>query len=164
MNQEMLFQESRRLREKSNCPKAQTGAVVVKNGQILCSGWNTCAPKGFCRNTLIDPCPRIKLPAFTGYEVCHIVHAEVRSVLNIRANRTETEYALCESHLSFTKTLIHKVLTEKELETLNGATIVLSGHWAPCESCKKFAELTGIKEIIVDEKVAEEVKKKYGLK
>lgn len=158
----VFYEIARSLRQYSNCQKAQVGAVVVKNGKIFGRGFNTCKPDGSSRDSPVENCPRMSMPHETGYEVCHIVHAEVSTMLNIRPDRPPEHYALCESHLVPTKELIELIFTKEELEILSDSTIIISGHYHVCNGCAAFAKLCGVKEIIVDELFSGIMKKYYS--
>lgn len=156
------YEVARSLRQNANCQKAQIGAVVVKDGKIVSRGFNTCKPDGSSRDSPVKSCPRMSMPHGAGYEICHIVHAEVSTMLNIRSDRPSEHYALCESHLVPTKELIERIFTKEELEILSGSTIIISGHYHVCSGCAAFAKLCGIKEVIVVELFSGIMKKYYS--
>lgn len=156
-----FIRKARSLGKKSNCPKAQNGVVIIKNGAVISEGWNSCEPQGYSRDIKITDCPRMNLPTSVGYEICHIVHGEVSAILNIRKNRPKEHYVLCESHITPTEKLVRQLFTEAELKLLCGATLILSGHYYACQNCEAFANLVGIKEITFDPFYAEKTKKFY---
>lgn len=156
------YEIARSLRWNANCQKAQIGAVIVKDGKIVSRGFNTCKPDGSSRDSPVKNCPRMSVSHEAGYEVCHIAHAEVSTMLNIRPDRPLEHYALCESHLVPTKELIELIFTKKELEILSGSTIIISGHYHVCGGCAAFAKLCGVKEMIIDELFSEIIKKYYS--
>ncbi|UCH89740.1 MAG: cytidine/deoxycytidylate deaminase family protein [Thermoplasmata archaeon] len=69
------------VRERSTCLRRKVGAVMVKDGHILSTGYNG-APKGLphCEQT---GCLREKLNVPTGerHELCRGVHAEQNAVI-----------------------------------------------------------------------------------
>lgn len=129
------FSRARKLTEtESTCLKIKTGAVIVKDGQIIGEGYNLCSPVGFKHGDPVEKCLRMKAPTGTGYELCKGVHAEVVAVVNAGAKNCQ------------------------------GATLYLSGHFYPCWHCESLAKIAGIKEIKVQDIGARKFysQKKYG--
>lgn len=66
--------------EKSNCVRRSVGAVIVRQGQVLSSGWNGLPERrGDCRDA---GCPRCIYGGDTGsgYENCICIHAEQHAI------------------------------------------------------------------------------------
>lgn len=105
--------------KKATCLKIKTGVVIVKNGKIVGSGFNTCSPEGFSHGSKVKTCKRLKAPTGKGYELCKSIHAEVSALINAGKKSSK------------------------------GATLYLSGHYYPCWSCESHARAAGIKEIKV---------------
>ncbi len=75
--------------ERSTCLRRLYGAIIVKNDEVISSGYNG-APRG--RRNCIDvgTCIRSKLniPRGERYEMCRSVHAEANAIIS--APRSET--------------------------------------------------------------------------
>lgn len=73
--------------ERSTCLRRQFGAVIVKNDQIISSGYNgaprgrkNCLDVGFCiRETM-------GIPRGERYEMCRSVHAEANAIIHASRN------------------------------------------------------------------------------
>ena len=112
---------------RSTCIRRQYGAVIVKDDEIISTGYNG-APRG--RRNCIDcgECERerLKVPHGERYELCRSVHAEANAIIS--APRRE----------------------------MIGATMYLSGretgealeHAECCEMCKRFIINAGIARVV----------------
>ena len=73
--------------ERSTCLRRNFGAVIVKNDQIISSGYNG-APRG--RKNCIDlgNCVRetLGIPRGERYELCRAVHAEANAIIHAARN------------------------------------------------------------------------------
>lgn len=116
--------------ERSTCLRRRYGAVIVKNDQIISTGYvgaprgrKNCSDMGFClRNQL-------NIPRGERYELCRSVHAEMNAIIN--APR----------------------------EAMIGATLYLSGREAStgeyiknsccCSLCKRLIINSGIEMVII---------------
>lgn len=112
--------------KRSTCKRRQYGAIIVKNDQIIATGYNGAARgEANCCDTGI--CARENLPYHNvGYtSACPAVHAEQNAIIS--AGRDAF-----------------------------GATLYLAGYQygreiedpEPCEICKRFIINSGIKEVI----------------
>ena len=103
---------------RSTCKRHHFGAVIVKDKQILATGYNG-APKGLPHCTDVG-CIRDKLsiPSGTQHEICAAVHAEQNAVIQ------------CAYHGISTK----------------DATLYVNA--SPCRICAKMIINSGIKNII----------------
>ena len=130
--------------KRSTCLKRHYGCVIVKNDEIIATGYNG-SPRGEenCCDKCI--CDRIDMPHNTGdYSQCKSVHAEQNALIS--ASRNE----------------------------MIGATLYLAGeeddcpwegvsNWievkdaTPCPICKRMIKNAGIKNIIVRDNKNEEV-------
>lgn len=68
---------------RSTCLRRKFGAVIVKNDQIISTGYNgaprktpNCMELGFC------PRKQMSIPAGQNYELCRSVHAEMNAVIH----------------------------------------------------------------------------------
>ncbi|MEK7503278.1 MAG: hypothetical protein AAB556_02420 [Patescibacteria group bacterium] len=115
-------------KDNSTCLKLNTGAVIVKNGEIVGMGWNMCSPgEGvFCHGDKVAECARMNLPSGQGYELCKPIHAEVMAVLSAG------------------------------MENCKGATLFLSGHYYACWNCESTVRFAGVAEIKIRDKNAKE--------
>lgn len=116
--------------ERSTCTRRAFGAVIVKNDEIISTGYNG-APRGRKNCGDLKFCMREKLeiPRGERYEMCRSVHAEQNAIIS--ASRKD----LIDSTL---------YLVGKECET--GEYVK---NPAPCMFCKRFIINAGIKTIIL---------------
>lgn len=117
--------------ERSTCLRRMFGAIIVKNDEIISTGYNG-APRG--RENCCDVgCIREELgiPRGERYELCRSVHAEANAIIS--ASRAK----------------------------MMGATVYLVGHdfktgelvenTEPCSMCKRLILNAGIERVIVRE-------------
>lgn len=116
--------------ERSTCIRRAFGAIVVKNDEIIATGFNG-APRGRKNCCDLKYCLREKLniPRGERYEMCRSVHAEQNCIIS--ACRKD----LLDSTL---------YLVGKEVETGN----YVSGT-NPCSLCKRMIINAGIKNIVI---------------
>lgn len=102
---------------RSTCLRHKIGSVIVKNGQVISTGYNG-APSG------LDHClelgclrDKLKIPSGERIEVCRAVHSEVNAVIQAAANGVD----------------------------MNGASLFCTHK--PCISCTKMLINCGIKKI-----------------
>ncbi len=117
--------------ERSTCLRRQFGAIIVKNDEIISTGYNG-APRGR-KNCCDVGCVReqLAIPRGERYELCRSVHAEANAIIS--ASRSK----------------------------MMGATIYLACHDAktgmqvggvePCSMCKRQILNAGIEKVIVRE-------------
>lgn len=108
------------VKTRSTCTRRQVGAVVVKDKQILSTGYNG-APKA-CKHCIDIGCLRTKLnvPSGERHELCRALHAEQNAIAQAAAHGTR----------------------------LDGATIYVTAQ--PCSLCAKLLINTGISHIIYE--------------
>ncbi|MBI5004719.1 MAG: hypothetical protein HZC04_00835 [Candidatus Lloydbacteria bacterium] len=145
-----FFEIASRFSKHSTCLKTKTGAIIVKNNEILSTGCNLCAPLGLSHGESVSVCPRITVKTGTNYELCQPLHAEVMACLNIRPNRKPEELAVFASHLRPSKDEVLQAFTKEERATLAGATLCLVGHYWACDGCRLVTETLGISNIQFD--------------
>ena len=75
--------------ERSTCARKHYGAIIVRNDEIISTGYNG-APRGRINCTDLGYCLRQKLgvPSGQRYELCRSVHAEANAIIS--AARKET--------------------------------------------------------------------------
>ncbi|MCK4520069.1 MAG: cytidine/deoxycytidylate deaminase family protein [Candidatus Omnitrophica bacterium] len=123
--------------ERSTCLRRRVGAVLVKDRQILATGYNG-APKGISHCEIVG-CLREKLgvPSGQRHEICRGLHAEQNVILQAATFGVSTK----ESILYVTS--------------------------APCSICAKMIINAGIKEVIIKseypDKMAIEFLKQAGI-
>lgn len=115
--------------ERSTCLRKQYGAIIVKNDEIISSGYNG-APRGCIGCDTKGECVREKLqvPRGTRYELCASVHAEQNALLS--ASRKETIGAVL-------------YMVGKEV---NGGYVQ---NVQSCNLCKKFIINAGIEKVVI---------------
>ena len=75
--------------ERSTCMRRCYGAIIVKNDEIISTGYNG-APRGRKNCADLGRCTReaLKIPSGERYELCRSVHAEANCIIS--ASRSET--------------------------------------------------------------------------
>ncbi|MCC8357778.1 MAG: dCMP deaminase family protein [Oscillospiraceae bacterium] len=70
-------------RERSTCLRRTYGAIIVKNDEILATGYNG-APRGRCNCVDLGVCHReeLQIPSGQRYELCRSVHAEANAIIS----------------------------------------------------------------------------------
>lgn len=104
---------------RSTCLRAQHGAVIVKNRQLLSSGYNGATP-GSPHCTDLGKCEREAAGALPGqrYELCRATHSEMNA-------------------------LVHAA---KHGVNISGATLYVTG--SPCKLCARLLITVGIQEVV----------------
>ena len=115
--------------ERSTCLRRKYGAIIVRNDEIISTGYNG-APRGRKNCSDLGGCMREKLgiPSGERYELCRSVHAEANAIIS--ASRKET----------IGSTLY---LTGRDAATgtyLTGTT--------PCSMCRRLIINAGIKNVV----------------
>lgn len=69
--------------ERSTCCRGHYGAIIVRNDEIIATGYNG-APRGRTNCTDLGYCIRRKLnvPSGQRYELCRSVHAEANAIIS----------------------------------------------------------------------------------
>ena len=116
--------------ERSTCLRRKFGAIVVKNDEIISTGYNG-APRGRKNCSDLNFCyrERMQVPRGQRYELCRSVHAEANAIIS--ASRSDllgaTLYLAC-----------HDAKTDQ-----------LDGAVEPCSMCKRLILNAGISEVII---------------
>lgn len=116
--------------ERSTCLRRKFGAIVVKNDEIISTGYNG-APRGRKNCVDLDSCyrERMNVPRGQRYELCRSVHAEANAIIS--ASRSDllgsTLYLAC-----------HDARTDK-----------LDGAVEPCSMCKRLILNAGIEQVVI---------------
>lgn len=118
---------------RSTCLRKKYGAVIVKDDEIISTGYNG-APRGRENCCDLGTCLRIKMniPSGQRYEICRSVHAEMNAIIS--ASRKE---------------MIGATLYLYGIDFNTGEMIE---NPKPCSMCKRLILNSGIKEIITRDK------------
>lgn len=116
--------------ERSTCLRRVFGAIIVKNDEIISTGYNG-APRGRVNCCDTGYCIREKLniPKGQRYELCRSVHAEANAIIS--ASRNE---------------LINSTLYLACHDTKSNS---IDGIVEPCSMCKRLILNAGIKKVII---------------
>lgn len=113
---------------RSTCIRRRYGAVIVKNDEIVATGYNG-SPRGETNCIDVNYCAReiMGIPKGERYELCVSVHAEQNAIISAGRNKTidSTIY-----------------IVGKEVQT---------GKYAnpqPCLMCQRFIKNAGIKRVV----------------
>ena len=71
------------VRERATCLRRTYGAIIVKNDEIISTGYNG-APRGRCNCSDMGVCHReeLQIPSGQRYELCRSVHAEANAIIS----------------------------------------------------------------------------------
>lgn len=113
--------------ERSTCLRRHYGAVIVKNNEIISTGYNG-SPRGITNCIDLKKCIRSECPRGTGYENCIAVHAEMNAIIS-----------------SSRRDMIGSVLFLVGKE-INGNYV---NNGEPCSICKKIIINAGIRAVVI---------------
>ena len=122
--------------ERSTCLRRHYGAIIVKNDEIISSGYNG-APRGRKNCADLNYCTReeLKIPSGQRYELCRSVHAEANAIIS--ASRSEmlgaTLYMAC----------------------VDPATGTLIPDSTSCSMCRRTIINAGIERIVIRDTATE---------
>lgn len=133
--------------KRSTCLKRRYGAVIVKNDEIISTGYNG-APRGEENCCDKGVCLRLKKPSNSGdYSDCHSVHAEQNAIIS--ASRKDmigaTIYLWGEEsyeHKYIDRDGKPKVAVERLWDTIKDPQ--------PCPICQRMLKNAGIDRIVVN--------------
>lgn len=115
---------------RSTCLRRKFGAIIVKNDEIISTGYNG-APRGRQNCVDLDFCyrDRMNVPRGQRYELCRSVHAEANAIIS--ASRADllgaTLYLACH---------------DAQTDCLDGAV-------EPCSMCKRLILNAGIAKVVI---------------
>ena len=116
--------------ERSTCIRRNFGAIIVKNDEIISTGYNG-APRGRKNCCECNSCIREKLevPRGTRYELCRSVHAEANAIISAarRDMIGATLYLACRDY--------------NTNELVSGTS--------SCAMCKRLVINSGIEKVVV---------------
>lgn len=86
--------------ERSTCLRRKYGAIIVRNDEIIATGYNG-APRGRKNCSDLGVCTReeLNIPSGQRYELCRSVHAEANCIISASRSETlgSTLYMVCRS-------------------------------------------------------------------
>lgn len=115
---------------RSTCIRRQYGAVIVKNDEIIATGYNG-SPRGEVNCSDIHNCARADCKHGEGYERCRSVHAEQNAIIS--ASRQE-----------MLDSILYLACVKNGIEIENPE---------PCNICMRFIKNAGIKYVITKERI-----------
>ena len=73
--------------ERSTCLRRKYGAIIVRNDEIISTGYNG-APRGRRNCSDLGTCTRetLRIPSGERYELCRSVHAEANAIISASRN------------------------------------------------------------------------------
>ena len=115
--------------ERATCIRRKWGAVIVKDDEIISTGYNG-APRGRKNCTDLGTCIReeLKIPRGERYELCRSVHAEQNAIISAAR-----------------KDMLGSTLYIVGVNPKDGSYVEKS---MPCAMCKRFIINSGIKEMV----------------
>ncbi|MBU1153776.1 cytidine deaminase [bacterium] len=118
--------------KRGTCLRRNFGAVIVKNDQILSTGYTgaprmqkNCIDLGFCIRE------KLRVPRGSNYELCRSVHAEMNAIINV------SRIDMLDSTLF--------------LSGIEVSTNEYVKNAKPCKLCRRFIINAGIGKVIVRE-------------
>ena len=116
--------------ERSTCLRRKFGAIVVKNDEIISTGYNG-APRGRQNCSDLDFCyrERMGVPRGQRYELCRSVHAEANAIIS--ASRADLLGAA-----------LYLACHDAKTDQLDGAV-------EPCSMCKRLILNAGIEKVVI---------------
>ena len=122
---------ARAVSQRSTCMKKHWGAVIVKNDEVIATGYNG-APRGWVNCVENGNCPRMNMPRGTNYDICTAVHAEINAMLS--ASRRD---------------MLHATMYIYGYDVTTGQLVSKPDS---CTACKRTIINSGIDEIIFADK------------
>lgn len=129
---EYYLEIAKMVSKRSTCLKRHYGAVIVKDDEIIATGYNG-SPRGTENCCDKRTCPRMNVPHNSGdYSNCPAVHAEQNAIISAsRRDMIGATLYLCGEELN---------IETNEIDTITSAT--------PCPICTNMLANAGIKNII----------------
>ncbi len=116
--------------ERSTCLRKHYGAIIVKNDEIVATGYNG-APRGRKNCVDLQHCTReaLKIPSGQRYELCRSVHAEMNAIISAARSETlgATLYMACRDPFSGE----------------------LVPHMTSCAMCRRLIINAGIQRVVI---------------
>lgn len=122
--------------ERSTCLRRCYGAIIVRNDEIIATGYNG-APRGRINCEALNYCTReaLNIPSGERYELCRSVHAEANAIISAARSETlgATLYMACK-------------------DPVTGALV--SGTTS-CAMCRRHIINAGIQRVVIRENETE---------
>ena len=114
---------------RSTCLRRQYGAIIVKNDEIVATGYNG-APRGRKNCDDMGSCKReiMEIPSGERYELCRSVHAEMNAIISAARDQT-----------------IGSVLYLVGRDCKTGALLTST---TPCSMCRRVIINAGVEKVI----------------
>ncbi len=128
--EEYYLNIAREVCRRGTCLRRQYGAVIVKDDQIVSTGYAG-APRGVANCSDLGVCLReeLDIPAGQRYELCRSVHAEMNAI--IHASRAQT---------------LDSVMYLAGIEVATGQP---TANPQPCLLCRRVIINAGIRQVVV---------------
>lgn len=130
--------------KRSNCLKRHYGCVIVKDDEIIATGYNG-SPRGEINCCDIGKCDRMNIERNSGkYDECNSVHAEQNALLSARRRDMigATMYLACEGYI------LDKESSQRNEEDIFRWMEDKSYHVVPCPICRRMIKNAGIDKVI----------------
>ena len=116
--------------QRSTCLRRKYGAIIVKNDEIISTGYNG-APRGCTNCTDLGKCKReeLNIPSGERYELCRAVHAEQNAIISAAR-----------------KDMIGATLYLAGFDAKTGKVLPVA---EPCSMCKRFILNSGITQVVM---------------
>lgn len=124
--------------KRSNCLKRHYGAVIVKNDEIIATGYNG-SPRGEENCCDLGYCNRLNAPSNSGdYSQCHSVHAEQNAIISAPRDKMigAVMYLAGEE-------FDNKIFEETDEYLYNRMDVC-----KPCPICSRMIRNSGISEVV----------------
>ena len=135
---------------RSTCLKRRYGAVIVKNGEIIATGYNG-APRGEENCCDRGECLRLSKPSNSGdYSDCHSVHAEQNALISASRQQMIDAIMFLWGEESYEEKLVGpdgkpQSAKERKWDEIKAPR--------PCPICARMIKNAGIKAIVTRDKV-----------
>lgn len=124
--------------KRSTCLKRRYGCVIVKNDEIIATGYNG-SPRGQVNCCDTDECKRKNVPHNSGdYSDCHSVHAEQNAMLS--ADRQKM--------IGATLYLVGEEISNMSISPLLDGRWVVIEDATPCPICMRMIMNAGIIRVV----------------
>lgn len=116
--------------ERSTCLRRQYGAIIVRNDEIVASGYNG-APRGRKNCCDLSYCVReqMQIPRGERYELCRSVHAEANAIISASRNECIGGDLYLAGHDARTGEILHDATS--------------------CSMCRRMIINAGIRRVVV---------------
>lgn len=126
--------------KRSNCLKRHYGAVIVKDDEIIATGYNG-SPRGAVNCCDVGKCNRLNTPSNSGdYSQCHSVHAEQNAILSASRDKM----------IGATLYLAGEELDKEYFDETGEYKYNRMGNCTPCPICGRMIDNSGIIDVIGD--------------